>query len=166
MTVSIQRPSLGELIREVCVVMPSSATPSEIAQAVIDKAGEELSRQYLLELMTATVYTRLAQFRNAALSGGWTATGNTASPAKPSAKQARVRDWWSTVLDERVPVGNREWKKLRDCTVNDIELLIADRMALIANIESRVSGFQKIIDAMKRNRVTTVGQLTADQVAL
>ena len=50
--------------------------------------------------------------------------------------------------------------------MNDIELLIADRMALIANIESRVSGFQKIIDAMKRNRVTTVGQLTADQVSL
>lgn len=161
-----QRPSLGELINKMCEVMPSSATPSEIAQAVIDKAGEEMSRLYLLELMTATVYTRLAQSRNAALSGGWTTASGPTPTAKPSAKQARVRDWWSEVLSKRVPVGEGEWKEIRDCTVTDIEYLIADRRARIASIETRIGNYQKIIDAMNQHRATTVGQLTADQVSL
>lgn len=161
-----ETPTLSELIREVAATMPSSATPSDIAQAVINKAGDDLARQYLLELVTATVYTRLAQSRNAALSGSWTATNSPPPTAKPSAKQARVRDWWSGVLSKRVPVGEGEWKEIRDCTVTDIEYLIADRRARIASIETRIGNYQKIIDAMNQYQATTVGQLTADQVTL
>lgn len=159
-------PTLGELIREVAAAMPSSATPAEIAVAVIDQAGDELAHQYLLELMTATVYTRLAQSRNAALNGLTPPASDAAVAARPSAKQARVRDWWATILAERVPVGNQKWKQFKDCTVDDIEMLIADRRALIASIESRIESFQKIIDAMHRHHATTAGELTADQVAL
>jgi hypothetical protein len=155
-------PTLGELIREVAATMPSEATPHEIALAVIDKAGDELARSYLLELVTATVYTKLAQSRNAALNASRTPT----APSKPSAKQARVRDWWTGFLAERVPVGDKNWKQISDCTVEDLQVLIDYRVRDVVSIQARIADYQKIIDAMRRHNATTAGELTADQVTL
>lgn len=153
--------SLGQLIRDVSEHMDADARPEEIAQAVIDKAGDDLASVFLLELVTEAVRNTLSGQRRGALSQGGSSDGGTFSH-----KQARVRDWWQRALNTRYPVGGGNWKLLRDCTVDDLLHCIAEREAMIERTRAQIDKLNGIVTAMREHNAATAGDLSAEQVIL
>lgn len=148
---------LYQLIRDVSGTLPDAATPADIAQAVIDKAGDDLAKQFLLELITAMVGDVLRLDRRAGLNAG---------RHSGSKKVARRRDWWARTLQTRVAVGGGQWKRLGECTVDDLRHCILERQLLITQIEGQISNYGGLIASMEKHGVAVVGELTEDQVNL
>lgn len=147
---------LNQLIRDVAESAADDAGPVEIAQAAIDKAGDELAGQFLLDLVSALVPTILGAQRRGAMGGN----------GGRSPKLERRRSWWARALQSRVAVGGGEWKRLGDCTVDDLRSCIADRESFISSVRGQIEGYEKLIAAMQEHAADTVGELTAEQVEL
>jgi hypothetical protein len=173
--------TLNQLVRETAETMPGDATPAEIAAAVIAAAGDRMG-EFLLELVTDRVYAVLGAGRRASLNG--LSASLNGRPPKAGRRRSPVPDpspgpdlkhrrspkvdrhglWWAEALKERVPVGDGEWKRLGDCTIDDLQHSIAEREALIGTVRGQINNYASLIAVMRRHGAARVSDLTADQV--
>ena len=74
-----------------------------------------------------------------------------------SAKVNAIRDHWAKFLDERVQV-NGNWKKVADCTVQDVQALARERREVAARNEAHAKRFEKLAEDMQAQGVATVAE--------
>lgn len=153
---------LNQLIRDVVASADADATPLGLAEAVVEKAGEDLLSAVVIDLVADQVQCVLRADRRAALNrrpGG-------PRPGSVSPKLERRRDWWARTLDTRVCVGEGTWRRLGDCTVEDLQYCISERETLIGQVRNQIDNYAAIIAAMRKYKVRRVSDLTAEQVKL
>lgn len=84
------------------------------------------------------------------------------TPARSPKVQERA-DWWQTLLDSRVSVGDA-WKALGDCTVADLRYCIAERESKVAQIEQQIGHYRVLIAAMHQTKATIVAEIPRDAI--
>lgn len=159
-TAAEEQLSLTELIRDAAASAADNATPPEIAQACIEKRGDDLRGTFLLQLVTVAVRDTLGGDRRTALSE------SSGSLNGRSHKLSRRREWWSRVLATRVPTADGSWKLLGQCTVDDLAHCIAERHELIVRTRMQIEHYEHLIQAMTTHGAAIVSDLTVEQVQL
>ncbi|WP_099021201.1 hypothetical protein [Mycolicibacterium palauense] len=149
--------SLSTLINQVIEEHPLS-NPWDVAEMVAKLTPDDDARAFYVEALVPSVRIALANKRNAAIS----ATRRTQSGSRrpQSSKVDRVRDAWQAALNALVAVGSNEWKPLRECTAEDLRVVIDGRMRHIESVRSQVSYYERLVDALMDQDVSTVGELS------
>lgn len=83
-----------------------------------------------------------------------------------SRKVAAIVDWVESELNRSVyvaPAG--EWKRLRDCTVDDVLALVASRRQKAAEVAAEADRHARLVKAMRKADAETVGDLARDVAA-
>lgn len=74
-----------------------------------------------------------------------------------SAKVNAIRDHWAKFLAERVQV-NGTWKKVADCTVQDVQALARERREVAAKNMAHAKRFEKLAEDMQAQGAATVAE--------
>lgn len=69
-----------------------------------------------------------------------------------------------TVFDVPISVGRARWKRLGDCTREDIEIAVSLLKRRAAENQARADAFARLLRTMSRRRVETVGDLDPAKV--
>lgn len=125
--------------------------PHDIAREMAGAMTDEELRDLAADLLANVVREQIRAERS---HGGRASSG---SPRWDAVKEARSR------LDCAWSIGI-EWKRLRDCTRDDVEHLIADYAKRADANAAWRDAFQHIVDEMRGRDVQTVGDLPADFV--
>jgi len=78
-----------------------------------------------------------------------------------SAKVQAIRDGWQAQLDNRVHVGQSEWKFLGDCTYDNLYALAAERETHAAKNASWARYYRSLAGLLTEHGVETVRDLPA-----
>lgn len=124
--------STYDLRADVRAVLDSSnlTDPGEIADKVAESIPASALRAALHVTLRSYVRQVMAETRT-------NSAPNFRSPAAGrSVKVQAIRDGWQRQLDNRVHVGDSEWKLLGDCTYEDLLACAAEREAIAARNQS------------------------------
>jgi hypothetical protein len=149
--------TITQLIRDTAARMPSEATAYDIAVTVVEDLSTEFLEEYLPTLMAMKVRIVLNHERGAALD-------RVSRPPGISVKLERRRSWWARTLDTRVALGDSNWKKLGECTKDDLYLCIAEREEHIRGVADQIGNYRLLIKLMEKHSAATVSDLTMEQV--
>lgn len=83
-----------------------------------------------------------------------------AASTKVALYRASARAW----LEEQVPTKNHTWKLLGDCTIPDLEFLVAARMKLAHNNREAAIRYQFLVERMRDRGVEILRHLTDDDL--
>lgn len=146
---------LNHLIRETIANHPTD-TAQQIAQLVCElTAPEDLARFYT-QALESLVADAIRSHRNSTLN----------SHSGRSVKLEQRRAWWQRVLQERVHVGNADYKPIGDCTADEIEFCIIERIQQVSRLNEQIRKFEKIRAAMLEHGAATVANLPEGSVQL
>jgi hypothetical protein len=146
---------LNQLIHDVAESLPDDATPRDIAEAVVEKAGVEMLTVHLVDLIADRVADLLRNDRNQFL-------GQTKNR---SSKLERRRVWWAKTLTARVSIGGA-WKPLGDCTADDLKAVVSERKEQIKRVQLQINNYHHLIERMEKYKAATVADLKVEQVDL
>lgn len=86
------------------------------------------------------------------------------SPIKPSpsSKVAAIREGWQRRLDDRLHVGDSQWKLLRDCTADDLDAVAAERRLLADKNAAWARTYSEWARRVREADVETFGALPVE----
>lgn len=147
---------MRQLMRQVINDHPDAA-PRELAEIAAKLTDQQKILEFYTDALVAVARELLREERNAALSG--VANGEPTATPNRSAKLRDRRSWWQRMLDSRVHVGSGRWKRLADCTVEDLRYIINEREDEIAALRININRYQSLIDKMQAHGAKTVADL-------
>lgn len=75
-----------------------------------------------------------------------------------SAATAALIDWYEAELMRPMNVGD-EWKRLRDCTIDDLQHIVTSRRSKAADILAEAKRYERLRVAVKQHKAVTVADL-------
>lgn len=147
--------SLTALIREVVADSPD-APPSKVAQVVAERTDAEHLHTFYTAALERIVSDVIRENRNATLN----------SKKGRSAKLEERRSWWARLLRERVHVGDSTYKAIGECTAEDFDFCINERLDQIGALRGQITKLETLRDALITHGVTTVSELPEGAVQL
>lgn len=144
------RDSLTELIRRAAT---EAASPREVAEGVSSHILDEDVRPYLVDALTWMARTVMGNQRSGAVDA-------VRRGRSVSRRTEAVRDYWQNMLDSSVSVGDGEWKRLRDCTADDLRSVIQRRYDHIRAVRGQIDYYETLLKRMDDEGVVTVGELS------
>lgn len=80
---------------------------------------------------------------------------------RASRKQAGLVDWYAARLAVSVKFGpsTSDWKRLGECTVADLDWMVAERLSQAAQNTATADKYQRLRDTLLKKKVATVGKL-------
>lgn len=78
-----------------------------------------------------------------------------------SRRQVGLVDWYTAKLDASVKVGGTtgDWKRLRDCTVSDLDWMIDERLSQAAQNVDTARRLERLRDTMREAKAGSVADL-------
>jgi hypothetical protein len=144
---------LIDLIRHAAEEL-AEADPRQLADQVAKLAPSRELRDLLAEAATESCREYLRTQRNQALD-------NARKPRKPgpSKKLAGYREWWADVKASMAHIGDKGWKPLGDCTVDDLLYCVEARREEVKSIENRIADYETLITLLRKTKVCTVKEI-------
>lgn len=145
--------ALTEYLRQVLATTKLS-DPRSIAAEMLNRIPEESRADALAEVLAPWVQTAMSRRRMlnpVPISGSG------------SAKVDAVRSDWQARLNTPLNVGG-EWKRLADCTADDLHQVAADLRVMADRLTSKADYYDDLAQHIPAGR--TVGSLTADPVGV
>lgn len=141
--------------------LATEPNPHIVAARVLDKiTGDTEAMRIALEL-SLSGWVAIRAKRPPAVRSGNTGAGRVDAEGHPraSAKTAGLVDNYVRKLNASVNVGGGTWKKLADCTVADLRILVqVRRNDAAANLDA-AGKYEKLAEALDKSRAKTVGKL-------
>lgn len=142
---------------ETVLTLTTQSDPREIAAEVLASISDADLRDCLEDALPMYVSRYLTRGR-----GGVPTPEKLEEDLKPvapvrSAKVGAIRDHWAKFLDERVQV-NGNWKKVADCTVQDVQALARERREVAAKNVAHAKRFEKLAEDMQAQGAATVAE--------
>lgn len=131
--------------------------PREIAAEVLASIPDEDLRECLGDALAPYMQWHITKSRR-----GIPTPDKLEEDLKPvapvrSAKVNAIRDHWAKFLEERVQV-NGNWKKVADCTVQDVQALARERREVAAKNMAHARRFEKLAEDMQAQGAATVAE--------
>lgn len=154
------RGTLRGLVEE-ALATSSHADPRLVAADLVAALPEQQLRQALAETLPAFVTSAAIAQRARAMREArpLTQTVVQGTPAS-SARWASA----ASILEHRICIGT-EWKRLADCTADDLERTALDRQSRAATILSEADRWTRLAALLRRRGATTVADLSADDLS-
>lgn len=142
---------------ETVLASTAQSDPREIAAEVLASISDADLRDCLEEALPMYVSRYLTRGRS-----GVPTPEKREKDLKPvapvrSAKVGAIRDHWAKFLEERVQV-NGNWKKVADCTVQDVQALARERREVAAKNVAHAKRFEKLAEDMQAQGAATVAE--------
>lgn len=143
--------TLNDLVKSVIEGNPTW-DPWEIAKQVVAETPASEMAGMFTDALAPYVRIVLGARRNNAIRANRKPRG--------SRKLEQIRTAWQLELDCLTAVGDGVYKRLRDCTVSDLQVVIDSRVKHIASVQAQVGHYEAIVSAMHEQSVSTVGELS------
>lgn len=151
---------LGALVRQV-MDETDIADPHELAAKVAEMVPARLRLEALRQALPTFVRVRVTQDRGShTVSPSARGSGNTNSGR--SSKVAAIRaaaPAWKKALRERLNVGDRVWRFLGECTIENLRFAAVQRRQMALHNSEAAGRYDRIADALETHSVETVQQL-------
>ncbi|OKI16542.1 hypothetical protein [Streptomyces sp. CB03911] len=173
--------NLRSLVREV-LGGTTMTDPTQIAREVDRRISEDDCRDALRQALRGYVREEITRMRRhhdveepvaqATLVSNVTpmASGGAGGPSAPvrtvkpvrSAKVAGIREWWSSKLLEPYHVGEKVYRRLGDCSFEDLLFAAAERREHAARNAARAEWFEQLAETVRAAGVSRVRDLSTD----
>ena len=90
--------------------------------------------------------------------------GRQKSNGQKTSRARRVKDWYAAWLNEALHVEST-WKKLKDCTADDLLFAVKERSAQIDALHGAVTYYASLASLLEVHAVSTIGQLPRSVIA-
>lgn len=150
--------SLRDTVR-VALADTKDADPGVIATAVFATIPPEEYGEALSQTLRLFVRQVISEQRG------------TRQPPRSNVRQIRpssswkgqaIREGWQRHLDDRLHVGNSEWKLLRHCTADDLLAVAAERQEKAERNSAWARAYRAFAEAVNEADVQTFGDLPAE----
>jgi hypothetical protein len=169
--------SLRHLTREV-LRGTTMTDPSDIAREINRRIADDDCRTALRQALRGYVREEITRLRrhpgpeetepisNVTLfvSGNAPAAQKPAAARPParSVKVAGIRDWWSAKLRELTHVGESEWRRLGDCSFEDLMFAAAERHEHAARNAARAAWYEQLAETVQAAGAARVRDLPSE----
>ena len=171
MTVQTEKFNVSVLMRQI-IESSAADTPEELADEVITAIPEVHYREALLALLRGAIVRTMAAMRSALPSATDKATqavvdhanGTKSEPHKNSANSAKVASirTWASRLSIRIFTNENSWKRLADCTFDDLVAAATLRQQQATAMVQRAEEFEAFAALVKEYEVDSFGALPED----
>lgn len=145
---------LRHLVREV-LSDSDEADPGRIADMVLAQIPPRQTRTALAQALRLFVRQVISETRTAR-------NEPTVTPISRSAKVAAIREGWQRRLDDRVHGAEGSWKKLRDCTYDDLLSAATERRQMAERNNAWARQYDAWARLLTEHDAETFGDLPAE----
>lgn len=155
--------TLRELIKEVAE-QQSAKDPHDLAKRVAKAVPMRLLREFLAVAIVGHCRHHFSSKRNNEIDGVLDGIDeiddvDEVDDVQPSTRASRCAAWWADLMDAQESFNDGGWKRLGDCTVDDLRLSIKQKEANMAYIQVRVDFRKNLVSLMLEHDAAQVDDL-------
>lgn len=152
---------LRQLVRDVADTS-DAVDPDTLAKEVLVLIPADHRDEALRQAMGTVVQHVISRSRHISFPGDQTLHDTHPRPAAggySNAKVTGIREAWHRVLESRIAVAPKQWKRIADCGIHDLKAAAAIRMEHARRNTANAETLLRIARLVGEHGVGTVGQL-------